>query len=261
MNANLRRPSHRRRLAIALCLTGVACSSAPPSVEPGVDPFVPGSTLFEDEVAVDPDAAIADGARDDTGRLLDGAVLDSTGDAPASDSFDAGFVDVVSLDTRDSASPVDTAVAVDTFLVDTALPDTKPVDTGLPPTDTAVPCADPGGVLYAGHCYFRAGAKQPYDIARTTCGSRGAHLVTITSAAEQSFVQSLGLGEAWLGLSRPLGAPPVPSSYVWITGEPVTFTKWQIGEPNGSGVAVRMIFIDWSDTSSSSLYEAICERE
>jgi hypothetical protein len=58
------------------------------------------------------------------------------------------------------------------------------------------------------------------------------HLVTIGSAAENSFVANLSSGDfrAWIGLSDTANE----GSFAWVTGEPVTYTNWSGGEPNNS---------------------------
>lgn len=61
----------------------------------------------------------------------------------------------------------------------------------------------------------------------------GGHLVTITSASEQSFVESLLLnsgvstGGYWMGLNR-ISA----DGFAWTTGEPFEFVNFPSGEPN-----------------------------
>lgn len=69
--------------------------------------------------------------------------------------------------------------------------------------------------------------------ARSFLGIPG-RLVTITSAGENAFVTSLGNGgviRAWIGMLDPDGPDDI-STFSWITGEPVTFTNWSVGEPN-----------------------------
>jgi len=57
------------------------------------------------------------------------------------------------------------------------------------------------------------------------------HLATITSAAEQTFVQDTLLdgytGEYWLG-----GYQVGTSDWKWVTGEVWDYTNWHSGEPN-----------------------------
>jgi hypothetical protein len=66
----------------------------------------------------------------------------------------------------------------------------------------------------------------------------GYHLATITSQAEQDFVQGLlgGVnvgGEFWLGgFQDPLDTPTASANWEWVTDEPWGYTNWSGGEPN-----------------------------
>jgi hypothetical protein len=63
----------------------------------------------------------------------------------------------------------------------------------------------------------------------------GGHLVTITSSAEQSFIESLLIsssaptGSYWMGLGR---TAPNADAYAWTTGEPFAYKNFAPGEPN-----------------------------
>ena len=68
--------------------------------------------------------------------------------------------------------------------------------------------------------------------ARTYLGQPG-RLVSITSAAENAFVDSLrdeGSLRAWIGLRDPDGTGS--GSWTWTTGEVVSYFNWVEGEPN-----------------------------
>lgn len=78
-----------------------------------------------------------------------------------------------------------------------------------------------------------------YGASQTNLGSTG-HLVSITSQAEDSFLQNTFgsfIGDpntgvpgiyAWIGLTD----IDSPGSYHWITGEALTYTNWAPTEPN-----------------------------
>jgi hypothetical protein len=68
--------------------------------------------------------------------------------------------------------------------------------------------------------------------ARTLFGQPG-RLVSITSAAENAFVENLrgeGPLRAWIGLRDPDGTGA--TSWTWTSGEPTTYFNWNVGEPN-----------------------------
>jgi len=63
------------------------------------------------------------------------------------------------------------------------------------------------------------------------------HLATVTSPAEQLFIQSLGLAniEYWLGgFQNPLSTQAADANWTWVTAEPFAYANWDIhnSEPN-----------------------------
>ena len=90
-----------------------------------------------------------------------------------------------------------------------------------------------------GHWYQRNSENERWAQARVTSESAGGHLVTLTTAAEQSFVWSaLGL----YGAGCFLGAVQQPDScepgcgWTWITGEPWNYTNWASFAPDNNTV-------------------------
>ena len=149
----------------------------------------------------------------------------------------------------------------DTFLVT----DTGAVDTRPPPTDTGT-CADPGGKIYGGHCYFLISKSMSWTAAKDACAAAAsAHLVTITSDPEQSFVQTFSPGsDRWIGLSRPAGSPATDKTqFKWITGETSSYDNWSGSAPSGAGECARLSTPSnrWRDSACSTPMIAICERE
>ena len=58
----------------------------------------------------------------------------------------------------------------------------------------------------------------------------GGHLVTVKDGAEQAWlVATFGGGSLyWIGFSD----IAAEGSWMWVSGEPVTYTNWAGGEPN-----------------------------
>jgi len=121
----------------------------------------------------------------------------------------------------------------------------------------------PNGASLNGHCYFLTASTASWDNARLACQTALAHLVTITAAAEQTAVSSLGASQdRWIGLSRPVGSAAVASSFQWITGESSSYANWASGEPGSVGTCVRMrTDARWADGACTTLLAATCERE
>jgi len=89
---------------------------------------------------------------------------------------------------------------------------------------------DPG----TGQLYQRIDAQITWHDARDACLASSGYLATITSQAENDFVfTSVGvLGQDhWLGATEEL----VEGTWVWVTGEPWSYTNWGTGQPNNFG--------------------------
>ncbi len=85
---------------------------------------------------------------------------------------------------------------------------------------------------FGGHRYeYYEGADITWTEARSYCQSMGGHLVTITSAEEQAFIESTFPGTTgWIGAYGDNGG------WSWVTGEPFGgYMKWKSGEPNDQG--------------------------
>jgi len=86
--------------------------------------------------------------------------------------------------------------------------------------------------------YFEGSVYQVFDEgmtwyeAKAYCESVGGHLATITSQAEQDYIEGLLVGYNrnvyWLGGTNRTQS----GQWEWITGEPFEFTNWIEGEPN-----------------------------
>jgi hypothetical protein len=90
-----------------------------------------------------------------------------------------------------------------------------------------------------------------------------AHLVTIRSAAEQSWIQATfnayQNGWFWIGFND----IQVEGQWVWDSGEPVTYTNWRSGEPDGGlAQAHGMLYSDylWVDHHYGGPTRPIIER-
>ena len=94
--------------------------------------------------------------------------------------------------------------------------------------------------------------------ARTYCESNFGHLVTITSAEEQAFLQSNYTGAFWIGATD----ETVEGQWEWITGETWTYSNWMSGEPNDFNNGEdcgEMSDGQWNDNGSSYMIGFVCE--
>lgn len=91
-----------------------------------------------------------------------------------------------------------------------------------PPTDWVTNPAN-------GHRY-RLSEPAPWQIAADEAGSFGGYLTTINDPGEEAWIQgTFGNAESfWIGLND----IEVEGEFVWMNGEPVTYTHWCEFEPN-----------------------------
>lgn len=89
--------------------------------------------------------------------------------------------------------------------------------------------------VYKNHTYSVYDDASSWEDAKKKCKEKGGHLVTLTSKGEDNFVWSLvrscGFDSAAIGLYN-AGSSNNPH-WKWVTGEKVSYTNWQPGEPNG----------------------------
>ena len=138
----------------------------------------------------------------------------------------------------------------------TSTPTITPTPSNTPmPTPTATPDArvlNPENQ----HLYLNIQAPLSWHEARDYCTSLGGHLVTIQSASENDFAYNLN-PNGWLGLSDELQE----GNWQWVTGEPLTYTDWEPGQPDPQPEDYAHyqsgMWHDWSVADSSF----VCEWE
>ena len=104
---------------------------------------------------------------------------------------------------------------------------------------------------YNGHSYYRSNGSMTWTNARQACINMGGHLVTITSAAENNFVFNTW-PSGWIGFTD----EAVEGQWRWVTGELVTYTNWNGGEPNNANNEDYAQFVNggrWNDLPNVSL--------
>ncbi|MCC8068082.1 MAG: Ig-like domain-containing protein, partial [Clostridiales bacterium] len=119
-----------------------------------------------------------------------------------------------------------------------------------------------------GHSYRLYTDTTTFAAAEVYCENIGGHLVTITSAEEQTLVASLVSSASSGGYY--IGANKVDESWTWITGEAWNYTNWASGEPNLEIPPEEWVIIKsngmWYDHNENGKYQNeilgfICEWE
>ncbi len=130
--------------------------------------------------------------------------------------------------------------------------------------------------FFNGHTYYISNQPLPWMEANTACSLRGGYLATITSMEENDFIANAA--------SQVTPDPQIQNpSYVffgmtdmdsegvwrWVTGEPWTFSRWNIGEPSNAnliGENVGMMYLTrdqrfsrWNDTPHTDRFRFFME--
>uniref|UniRef100_A0A668U3F4 C-type lectin domain-containing protein n=1 Tax=Oreochromis aureus TaxID=47969 RepID=A0A668U3F4_OREAU len=110
-------------------------------------------------------------------------------------------------------------------------------------------------------CYLLSESFGSWDAARKDCKDRGADLVVIDSAEEQTFLSTITTKDAWIGLND----KEQEGTWKWVDGTPLTLTYWASGQPdNGGEEDCAHVIWDkqksWNDLSCSSSRQWICEK-
>ncbi len=108
--------------------------------------------------------------------------------------------------------------------------------------------ASDGAIVWPtnGHSYLFVGTPPPgitWDDANTRAQQLGGHLVTITTDAEESFVLDLALQHPsetflknfdgpFIGAHKTAPSADAAAGWVWVTGEPWSFTSWSPNQPD-----------------------------
>jgi type II secretory pathway pseudopilin PulG len=81
---------------------------------------------------------------------------------------------------------------------------------------------------FGGSTYYLSNDLVTWDQANAIAQSQGGHLVTFSSAAENTFVSNQFPQTSWIGLTD----SATEGVWQWVTGEPFNFNNWSPSEPN-----------------------------
>uniref|UniRef100_A0A452UH65 C-type lectin domain family 4 member G n=1 Tax=Ursus maritimus TaxID=29073 RepID=A0A452UH65_URSMA len=82
---------------------------------------------------------------------------------------------------------------------------------------------------FQGSCYLFSVERATWEESQRQCAGAGAHLVIVGDLEEQGFLSRNTRGRGyWLGLRAKI------QGYQWVDGVPLSFSHWNVGEPNDS---------------------------
>jgi hypothetical protein len=156
----------------------------------------------------------------------------------------------------------------------------QPVASSTPP-----PAPPPPSLPVAAPIEFRCDGGQRFEVGHRSycahpdldswegserrCVAQGGHLMTLDNVATNEAVHKslgspLGAGRAaWMGLE--LTAKAGKKAWTWTTGEALTASSWNTGEPNnfdGNEACAEWLVVDgrWNDTRCSLRQPYICQQ-
>ena len=160
-----------------------------------------------------------------------------------------------------------TAVANDRFGAAFALSDDLLVIGA--PTKSVDVSPYPGAVQWStaaggnGHWYYKTPNYQPYSSAQQAASNAGAHLASITSAAENQWIVGCFGTNYFLGGVQTPGAPEPSGGWTWLGGDPWGYTNWSGNEPNNAGGNENRLQMTtagtWNDLSQYSCLLSLWE--
>uniref|UniRef100_A0A7N5KI04 C-type lectin domain family 4 member G n=2 Tax=Ailuropoda melanoleuca TaxID=9646 RepID=A0A7N5KI04_AILME len=87
---------------------------------------------------------------------------------------------------------------------------------------------------FQGSCYLFSVERATWEESQRQCAGAGAHLVIVGDLEEQGFLSRNTRGRGyWLGLRAVRRARKI-QGYQWVDGVPLSFSHWNVGEPNDS---------------------------
>ncbi|XP_054422208.1 C-type lectin domain family 4 member G [Pteronotus mesoamericanus] len=118
---------------------------------------------------------------------------------------------------------------------------------------------------FQGSCYLFSVQRARWEEAQQNCAGAGAHLVIVGNLEEQGFLARNTRGRGyWLGLRAVRRASKI-QGYQWVDGVPLSFSHWNLGEPNdsmGREDCIMMLRTGlWNDAPCDSERDSwICEK-
>lgn len=127
-------------------------------------------------------------------------------------------------------------------------------------TDNCTPNFRANLQAYGGHLYEHVDNNLNYANASAAANNAGGYLASISSAGENSFVRGLNTAgnNLWIGFNDVANE----GTWVWESGEAVTYTNWRTNEPNNSnnedGLQLRGDGL-WNDNKTWRTYRYVVE--